>query len=493
MLTFDNFQAALFSAINTTFLSLSLPGLSNDPAAETNTLLRLIVQGAQNSTLRPADLEPPPYSPSSSEVRINQLFSISLTFSLIASFGALLGQQWLIYYKRRTSASPDGLRWESTRKLDGAERWRLRGALEILLPTLLQVALFIFMIGFIEFLYTFSRAVALPNLILGVFGALAFLTSIVMSIWDPFCPFKTSLPIMITRCIRALEDWIDRHAAYLSRPSNRRRFERRYSILRSTQSLVAQLHRPSKSESLLGATRICRILETSASPEVLLTSAINVPLLDESTAIKAIWKRRVALDRISSLSRTPSLDIPASQSIYSIVFCHLALENLGTERTSRASFTAERILPIFKQAAQAIVNFPLDSLSNLPSSVCTVAIASSFNKPRLVYHDDHLFQSISRTSSPGYALGMIAWVVKYEYSNPDTAEGGVPGDSISRFHSNARNLRDPLESVISAASVYQDLRRAKTVRVWTLPKSGPERLIKCLGRGPGAYSPSWGV
>lgn len=466
LLTDDAFQAALFSAVNTAFLALSLPALSNDPAAETNTLLRLIVQGAQNSTLTPTDLEPPPYSPSPSEVRINQMFSISLTFSLIASFGALLGQQWLIYYKRRASSTPDGLRWESTRKLHGGERWRLRGALEILLPTLLQVALFVFMIGFIEFLYSSSHAVALPNLVLAVIGAFAFLTSIVISVWDPFCPFKTSLPILIARTIKGLEDWANRHARHWNQPLNRPRLEWRYSIVRFIQSFMAKLHRTPKDETLLGAARIRRVLETSTNPEVLLANAVNIPLIEDPAAIKVIWKNRLTLDRVSSLATTPSPEIPSSPAIYSIVFCHLALEKLGSGHLGPLgqSLTLDRILPIFKQAAQAVVNFPMDPLSDLPSAIATVAIVSGFNKPRMVRHDDFLFNSISRTPSPSYALGMIAWVISSEYTPRKATESGSVDMAYSRFHANARTADDGMGSITSAAVIYRKLRQAITVR-----------------------------
>lgn len=176
--------------------------LSDDPSAETNTLLRLLVQRADNSTLTPADLVPPPFGPSRTGIAINQLFSISLTLSLLASFGALLAQQWIVHYVRPTWAALDGGRWDRERKYRGAQRWKLQEVVEILLPILLQAALFVFIIGFIVFLHSLSHPVALPNFTLAIIGAFFFVISTILAAWDPFCPFHTPFTTIIRVTVR---------------------------------------------------------------------------------------------------------------------------------------------------------------------------------------------------------------------------------------------------------------------------------------------------
>lgn len=456
-------QAALFSAINTAFLSISLSSLRDNPSEETNTLLRLIAQGVSNTTLTSTNLKPPHYSPLPSDVRINQLFSTSLTFSLMASFGALLGQQWLIYYGRRKSESADAVRWEATRKLDGAERWRLRGALEILLPTLLQAALFIFMIGFIEFLYTFSNAVALPNLILTVAGAAVFVATIGASIWDPFCPFKTSLPILAASSLLRLAIWTQERARRTGIQSNGDRpLDVRYNIVRSVCSLLDSLRRPSKPEAFMSASRIRRIMEEERDLVSLCVHISNIPLIEEPSAAKSIWENDAAVNRLHHIASSP-FGVVGGQELTSVVFSHLILERLGAQHAIPPSHTSDSILPIFEQAAEYLADqnyIPgLESLFFIPSSIATVAIISGFKRLRMMRHDNFLFRSIQTAHQASYALGMIAWVISSEYSEELTPKSGA-----MEVASRPRKERDVMKSIESAALVYRSLRQAKTVR-----------------------------
>ncbi|OAX32536.1 hypothetical protein K503DRAFT_676648, partial [Rhizopogon vinicolor AM-OR11-026] len=80
--------AALFSAVNTAFITSMQPS----PVDTTNALLIQLVQAyvpstAQNTTL-------PSYGYSSTGVWTEALAYGSLGFSLLAAFGAVLGKQW---------------------------------------------------------------------------------------------------------------------------------------------------------------------------------------------------------------------------------------------------------------------------------------------------------------------------------------------------------------------------------------------------------------
>lgn len=81
-----------------------------------------MLKGYNNATWSLDDLKEDTFSPTADSQRINQLFSISLTFSLLASFGALLGQQWVIHYNKRSPAGSEMERWERQRKLEAAHR-----------------------------------------------------------------------------------------------------------------------------------------------------------------------------------------------------------------------------------------------------------------------------------------------------------------------------------------------------------------------------------
>ncbi|KIO20202.1 hypothetical protein M407DRAFT_60064, partial [Tulasnella calospora MUT 4182] len=88
----------LFAGVNTAFLALSLPLMTADPVDDTNALLMRLVRGNNSSLnvrLPSDDFIPPPNA-----LVVNVLFAMSLTCALLASFFAVLGRQWLAYYRK---------------------------------------------------------------------------------------------------------------------------------------------------------------------------------------------------------------------------------------------------------------------------------------------------------------------------------------------------------------------------------------------------------
>ncbi|KAG8916446.1 hypothetical protein FRC01_003150, partial [Tulasnella sp. 417] len=185
--------AGLFAGVNSAFLAFTLPQLSADPSDDTNALLFQIMRGANGTITSPADLPSASFSPPSGALRINILFSMSLTLALLASFLAVLGQQWLVYYRKRSGGGAERQRWEQLRRYLGAKRWRLELVLDDALPSLLQIGLVIFCVAFILYLGTLNKwlcyAIAAP---LCVAGALV-LAMAIFAAWDHWCPFKSPL------------------------------------------------------------------------------------------------------------------------------------------------------------------------------------------------------------------------------------------------------------------------------------------------------------
>lgn len=218
-----------------------------------------MIHTIDNSTTIPENLTPSPFKASFHDIKINLLFSISLTLSLLASSGAPLAQQWLVSYsskhlrpgavdgyKRLRPGAVDSHRWDRERKYAGANYWRLEEIIEIVFPTLLQGALLVFMIGFITFLHDMSGPVALPNLILGLVGLVSFVVYIIAALWDPFCPFQAP----ITGLLRPVVP---------------------YEFLR-----------PTKSVEKLQVESVGRTIENSDNLKLLTTTAANIPLLSAS-------------------------------------------------------------------------------------------------------------------------------------------------------------------------------------------------------------------
>ncbi|KAG8912117.1 hypothetical protein FRC01_005283 [Tulasnella sp. 417] len=185
--------AGLFAGVNSAFLALTLPEMSPDPADDTNALLLQLVTGGNGNITSVDDLPSASFSPASGIFPVNILFSLSLTLALLAAFLAVLGQQWLVYYRKRSGGGPEAQRWEQLRRYLGAKRWRLEVMLDDILPSLLQLGLIIFCIALALYLGTLSRwicyTVAVP---MGI--ALAcILFMAVSAALDKWCPFKSPL------------------------------------------------------------------------------------------------------------------------------------------------------------------------------------------------------------------------------------------------------------------------------------------------------------
>ncbi|KAK1216326.1 hypothetical protein PQX77_021049 [Marasmius sp. AFHP31] len=142
--------AGLFSAVVTAFTIESYQWLQEAPEDTTVALLKQISQ-QMNGTSVP---EPDTFSVSSSDVAINVLWFLSLIIALVDALFALLCKQWLREHRRhthtRTPSEALALRWLRNQSL---EKWRVPTILASL-PTLLELALFLFLAGLLELLRT---------------------------------------------------------------------------------------------------------------------------------------------------------------------------------------------------------------------------------------------------------------------------------------------------------------------------------------------------
>ncbi|KAG1880564.1 hypothetical protein C8R48DRAFT_625253, partial [Suillus tomentosus] len=94
--------SGLFSAVSTAFIVAMESNLSPDPSDITNSLLKQLVQIGLGNLVEAGTAPADPastWSPPASAVRIQLVAYASLSMSLLAAFGAVLGKQWLGYYK----------------------------------------------------------------------------------------------------------------------------------------------------------------------------------------------------------------------------------------------------------------------------------------------------------------------------------------------------------------------------------------------------------
>lgn len=297
-----------------------------------------------NATLTSTDLEPPPFSASSEDIRINRLLSISLTISLLASFGTLLAQQWISHFKRETHLGFEKDLWEKRRRLDGAQRWHLETIVELVLPTLLQTALIVFMIGLIDLLGTLNHSVALPNLILASLGAFTFIVSIICSIWDPYCPFQTPIPKIILRPLHFI-------VSRIVHPS----------IARGIASHIPiPLQRRPESDDVMEAKSICATLETSHDDAALFDSAQNLALMWDRAALQIVGERPEVDKQLERLYRLAGKQGRTRAAVFAQARAHVVL-------AGPAGWVGHPTI-LWEEAAAGCLADPTSPLSRLSSS-----------------------------------------------------------------------------------------------------------------------------
>ncbi|KAG8964492.1 hypothetical protein FRC00_002038 [Tulasnella sp. 408] len=203
--------AGLFAGVNSAFLALTLPLLSSDSSDDTNALLAQnnailmqLVTGRNETGPSDPVLPSTTFSPSPTIFIINSLFGLSLAIAIIASFLAVLGRQWLVYYRKRSGSGPDRQRWDQLKRFLAAERWRLELILDDVLPSLLQTALIVFCISFIMYLHHLNPALSFLVGTPMYLGILIFIGSAICTLWDRFCPFHSPLSHLLRWAVKAV-------------------------------------------------------------------------------------------------------------------------------------------------------------------------------------------------------------------------------------------------------------------------------------------------
>ncbi|CAL1706568.1 unnamed protein product [Somion occarium] len=198
--------AGLFSAVLTAFVVESYR-LLQDPTDVSVQLLQRISQQlgelttSNASTAASISVSSSPFTASSSAVRVNVLWFASLVCSLVTASLGILIKQWLHQYMSHDSLSPDGqLRIRHLRR-EGMVRWRVFEIIAML-PTMLQCALALFLLGLSEFLRTLHPVVGgiISGLIL--ICALFFALAAIAPAFSSQCPYKTPVLNGLLRRLR---------------------------------------------------------------------------------------------------------------------------------------------------------------------------------------------------------------------------------------------------------------------------------------------------
>ena len=121
----------------------------------------------------------------------------TLAATLLASFLAMLGKQWLNRYRQNETrgSTADRSRMRE-KKLTGVETWKFHLVMESL-PVILQCALVLLGFGLSRYLWEVSRSVSSVVIGFTAFGFLFYLFITVASAFSFDCPFQTPFSLLI--------------------------------------------------------------------------------------------------------------------------------------------------------------------------------------------------------------------------------------------------------------------------------------------------------
>ncbi|KAG8960290.1 hypothetical protein FRC03_006803 [Tulasnella sp. 419] len=310
--------AGLFSGINTGFIVLSLDLLSPTPGDETNALLRLLLSqnNISDDILQEAS---EPWVLKSAGVRSSFFLSASLSFGLLTSVGAILGKQWLAYYERSSEVGSLEERVVKHQNLTvGVDIYAVRNLLYSL-SLLIQIAVLLFLIGFIYYIYDLHKGVAGMVISLVLLGFVFYAYTVVAATLDPRCPFQTPVSLALRTLFLYLKTF-----SFSSNPDNHSdtSFPKRTSVNKDVESnksdngqrprsvfdiiwmpfthmvtarplvpweTVKQKARVKKNDLQSYARSVRWILETSPRQEALMEAAKNMPTLQDVALTRTIF------------------------------------------------------------------------------------------------------------------------------------------------------------------------------------------------------------
>ena len=154
--------------------------LSQDPNAITQALLQSIVISLNASAISSSIVPTVPTwtGPSPTTIWVQCLLYVSLACSLFAALAAVLGKQWLSYYRSVGERGDNATRaMERHRKFVGLETWHLRTILEMI-PVLLQLSLLLFSFSICAYVWDQQRVVGAVAIIANGAGAMSYIRGV---------------------------------------------------------------------------------------------------------------------------------------------------------------------------------------------------------------------------------------------------------------------------------------------------------------------------
>ena len=141
-------------------------------------------------------------------VQVQCIFYATICATLLASFLAMLGKQWLNRYRQNETrgSTADRSRMRE-KKLTGIETWKFHIIMEAL-PLILQSALVLLGFGLSRYLWEVNRSVSSVVIGFTAFGLLFYALIVTVSIFSFVCPYQTPFSLIIRFFVRlAFPHW----------------------------------------------------------------------------------------------------------------------------------------------------------------------------------------------------------------------------------------------------------------------------------------------
>ncbi|KAH9002321.1 hypothetical protein EDB86DRAFT_291580 [Lactarius hatsudake] len=219
--------AGLFSAALISFIIDKMHDLEADPAKQMvyyqQQNVALLAQiSTQVSFIAPRIPGPSVPTPtfdfhlSSSDVRVNAFWFMSLVFSISAALLATLVQQWVRDYMHVFQRYSNPLKSARLRQYlyEGAEGWYMPLVAESV-PGLIHVSLFLFFVGLCDSLFSLNTTIGITTIIPIAICGILYVFSTFTPIMDPQSPFQTPFTGMIWYLVQkaSLRRYSDRDGA----------------------------------------------------------------------------------------------------------------------------------------------------------------------------------------------------------------------------------------------------------------------------------------
>ncbi|KAG8986757.1 hypothetical protein FRB90_003804 [Tulasnella sp. 427] len=306
--------AGLFAGVNSAFLALTLPMMSADPTDDTNALLLQLVKGGNSS--------------------------------IASAFLAALGQQWLVYYRKRSGGGPDYQRKEQLKKELGANRWCLELMLDDILPALLQIGLVIFSISFVIYLHTLSPSISFVIAGIAGTGLIFILGAALCATWDRKCPYQSPLSHLLCwtvdrmrPCFVAMITLIMWLLPERQRPVHEWAFPQLSDISewprakRAASRILSSVGRQEDSAADLTVASIKKVILRSESPTALVHASANLSAINDRNILTTLIEDSEFMDRLDNLTEAAGLNwspdslpnCPLPLQSYARGLLHLAL------------------------------------------------------------------------------------------------------------------------------------------------------------------------